>query len=292
MIRACMITYNDASTIQMALESVQPHVDEIVAVDGAFATFPGAYDDPWSSDGTLDILDKYGVKIIGQGIYPNQIVKRQTYFDYCRPSDWAFIIDGDEVLKYGENLQNLNPDISYYYGITCITLCLHQDDFNIQVRYRPRAFYMREKLRYMNRHFTILNTKGQDIMAWPNFMAYPWIAAIMHMNIFRSQMRRENKKYWYTGGALRRLERNTGAVGKPLHVMMERQAGHFGKTLNFMECLKLCKQNDYDKFCVNNENDFCHAYKQPIPTFEYETVQKENLHPYEPDVLWRIKNEA
>ncbi len=280
MIRACMNTYNDMSTIQLALESLQGHVDEIIAVDGPYSTFPGAYADPWSSDGTLEILEQYGVKIIGQGIYSNQMVKRQTYFDYCRPSDWAFVFDADEVLIHGKNLQNLDPDISPYWGCNIIQLYLHQDDYQVRDRFRPRVFYMRDKLRYFNRHWTILNKENNDIMAYPNYMSYPWIASLIHMNIFRSQKRLNDKKWWYTGGAVRRLERNAGYFGKPLNA----------RELDLTACLFICKKNEHDKICVNYDNGFCHAYKNAIPEVEYQTTKEKSTYPYAPDVIWREKN--
>ncbi len=71
---ACINGYNDISTIQMTVHSIEPFVDEIIAVLGAYATFP--HIDPISNDGTEQIIKRYGGKILENRLFKNQMEKR------------------------------------------------------------------------------------------------------------------------------------------------------------------------------------------------------------------------
>ncbi|MDQ7815044.1 MAG: glycosyltransferase family 2 protein [Patescibacteria group bacterium] len=83
-----VLTYNSAATVAKTLESVKDF-DEVLVLDGG------------STDGTLDICKKYGVRIERQSDVPGKIFDftqvRQRSFGLAK-HDWIFWIDSDEYV--------------------------------------------------------------------------------------------------------------------------------------------------------------------------------------------------
>ncbi len=84
-ISCCMIVKNEEAFLAQCLESVRPHVDEIVIVDTG------------STDGTVDIAKRYTDKVY---LHPweNSFSKARNYSLSYAAGDWIFIIDADEEL--------------------------------------------------------------------------------------------------------------------------------------------------------------------------------------------------
>ncbi|MEN6464701.1 MAG: glycosyltransferase [Syntrophaceae bacterium] len=80
-----MIVKNEEAFLAQCLESVRPHVDEIVIVDTG------------STDGTVDIAKRYTDKVY---LHPweNSFSKARNYSLSYAAGDWIFIIDADEEL--------------------------------------------------------------------------------------------------------------------------------------------------------------------------------------------------
>ena len=94
-----ILTFNSASTLRRALESVKSFI-EIIICDGG------------STDGTLEIAKEYGCKIIFQSAQfknPNNRIKdfagvRNQCLD-AASFDWFLYIDSDEVVSPGLKLE-------------------------------------------------------------------------------------------------------------------------------------------------------------------------------------------
>jgi glycosyltransferase involved in cell wall biosynthesis len=81
-----MITYNNASTIEKALQSVAGWANEVVVVDSE------------STDGAIDTIGQYTDKLY-QFVTTSQRDKYQRAQDYCANS-WVLFIDADEWLTH------------------------------------------------------------------------------------------------------------------------------------------------------------------------------------------------
>ena len=104
---AAYITYNDFSTIQESVKSIESKVDRIIAVDGKFKDFEGEHE--ISTDGTLTYLygnDKIETHIL-TGV--DEVAKRNYFLNFVKDGDLCLIIDADEILV-GE-IPDLDTDI-------------------------------------------------------------------------------------------------------------------------------------------------------------------------------------
>jgi len=89
--------HNAGRTLETCLESIRPHADLIVAVEGRFCDFHVPRSTPHSTDGTVEILKRYADKIIFAEDRPQREM-RDLYLVGHR-GDYYFVIDGDEELQ-------------------------------------------------------------------------------------------------------------------------------------------------------------------------------------------------
>ena len=83
MISACVITYNEAGSIERCLKSLA-FADEIVVVDAN------------STDGTLEIVRKYTPNVISNA-WHGFTVQRNVGLSHCK-GNWVFFLDADECV--------------------------------------------------------------------------------------------------------------------------------------------------------------------------------------------------
>lgn len=118
---ACYICYNNERTIGRSLESILPHVEKVVIVDGAFKNYPHKV--PWSTDRTKEVAEEIcGDKLIWVGCDKpwSQIMKRNQYLEYV-PNDELFIImDSDDVLDGDPTAFNQINESYLCVGVKCI----------------------------------------------------------------------------------------------------------------------------------------------------------------------------
>lgn len=102
---ACLNIWNDLESLKDSYETWYPHVDHVIAVDGAYADVPTS--EPASTDGTLGFLrDLDKVELIeADGFWEDQCVKRSVYFDRAESGDLLFIVDADEYVENAEQLK-------------------------------------------------------------------------------------------------------------------------------------------------------------------------------------------
>jgi len=99
---ACYNIFNEEQFLDRSIRSVWDVMDEFIFVDGAYKGYVN--DTPASSDGTLNIVEKW----MGEGkpctlieaprrFWPDQVTKRQEYLRRVMPGDWVCLMDGDWI---------------------------------------------------------------------------------------------------------------------------------------------------------------------------------------------------
>ena len=119
-IHALICTYNDLATLPLALDSVRDVCDSVIVADGAYKKYYEHFTKfneavkPWSTDGTLEILDIYRKRLPITLIpapngkpWRNQTEKRSAMLKAVPDKDWFVIVDSDEML-YGNVVQGVN----------------------------------------------------------------------------------------------------------------------------------------------------------------------------------------
>src|SRR5258708_2099433 len=89
-----MIVRDAETTLERALKSVRPHVDELIVVDTG------------STDATCDIALAYGACLTGIQWSDHFGYARQSAHDLCT-GDWILHLDADDELVNGGNLKPL-----------------------------------------------------------------------------------------------------------------------------------------------------------------------------------------
>lgn len=103
---AAVNVWNDRAELERNAPSWLPHVDHVIAVDGAYAGVPTPT--AASTDGTLDVLAEMGAEIVpADGFWKDQCVKRTEYFRRGQPGDLFIIIDADEWIIGAERLRQM-----------------------------------------------------------------------------------------------------------------------------------------------------------------------------------------
>jgi hypothetical protein len=148
MIIGCLIFYNEEQFLSDWYESLAPHVDKIIAIDGQINGMPG--DQAYSTDRSHQILgarskvDNFATNVV----WPDEQTKRSAYL-VGAPGDWYVVVDADELLVNGDEL---------YDEIDSLEGTPH-DFAQIRVigygadRLAGRVFRHQVGLKYMHRHF-------------------------------------------------------------------------------------------------------------------------------------------
>lgn len=252
MIKACILTFNDEPTIRFALSSLVGYVDDIIVIDGPFNDYSP---DLGSTDGTIDIVESFGAKVI-QGRYKTQVDKRNAYIKACNNNDWMIVIDSDEFLGNGYALNNIEENdypvrsiatLSVEYSGNLYPGAFKANGILTSVPKINRLVKKSVYTRYYARHYYILI---DDIhCSWTLRNVPKNDAYICHIHILRPYMRKEEKFEWYK----ERLENPQTYEGR----------GHYSFWL-FDECWRNCiafpDNEGIDYKCVSLVNNICHAY--------------------------------
>lgn len=142
---ACLNIWDDCVDLQATYETWYPHVDHVIAVDGAYHGTPVSA--PQSTDGTLEFLRSLSkVEVIEAG-FMDQPEKRSLYFAAAEEGDLLFIVDADEVIHHGERLRQI-PELDVGWVRYLNPIYKRAQDF-------PRLFRWRPGLHYRDRHHYI-----------------------------------------------------------------------------------------------------------------------------------------
>ncbi|MBI3366569.1 glycosyltransferase family 2 protein, partial [Candidatus Roizmanbacteria bacterium] len=82
----CLATHNEELNIGQCLEAAKNIIDEIVIIDGS------------STDKTVEIVKKYGARVIVTDNPPMFHINKQKALDVCK-SEWILQLDADERLS-------------------------------------------------------------------------------------------------------------------------------------------------------------------------------------------------
>jgi len=154
--------YNGVRTIEDCVSRILPHVDRVVAFDGAYGDFPVENGSRRSTDGTLEILARLGVEVVDASGHQDQVGKRTSMFAVGGPGDWILPLDADHWLSQPERLRALDLDhcdVGWFWTASN----LYPD------RYRTaRLFRWVPGMHYAGRHHWIFDGRGRLITSDQN----------------------------------------------------------------------------------------------------------------------------
>ena len=200
-IHALVCTYNDLTTLPLALDSVKDAVDSVIVADGAYQKY---YDNylkfdknvkPYSTDGTLEMLDVFKKKMPLQVIncpdgkpWVNQVQKRTALLDAVPVKDWFVILDSDEMF-YGNIVEGINEVMSsgciqghvplYNVGLDVSGLIMF---------WHPRIFLKLPGMHYERKHWLICDFAHRVVEeTYPSWGVDKFVLA--HFKVFRHHRR-------------------------------------------------------------------------------------------------------
>lgn len=250
MIKACICTFNDDATLEFTISSLIGYVDEIIAIDGPWKNYSN---DLCSTDGTIDILEKYGAQV-HLGRYKNQVDKRNAYIKVTNTNDWILVIDADELLwngyfltkldqydytKWGVNILSINYPANLYPGANKAALLEITPKQN-------RLFKKHETSHYWKKHFYLFHDGFNN--AWLQYAPLSPLA-IIHIHFLRPHIRKQEKLDYYV------IRENLKEEGR----------GHFSFWL-FDDCWNNCiafqkdEKKAIDYQCSSLKDNFCRAH--------------------------------
>lgn len=150
---ACLNIWDDVDELRATWDSWYPHVDRVVAVDGAYRSV--AAPTPASTDGTLEFLARFpNVTVIpAAGFWTDQVAKRTAYCNAVKAGEYLFVVDADELVWDAERLRALPTDLDV--GWVTVWSPLYQ-----RPQQQPRVFRKTAGLRYTERHHWIVDNRG------------------------------------------------------------------------------------------------------------------------------------
>lgn len=149
--------WNDRKGLEATAPVWWPHVDRVVAFDGAYPGTPT--DVPHSTDGSVEYLQSLPgagekLEVIEPGVFIPQIAKRTELLQSGRLGDLLFIVDSDEVVANAQALR-LTP-------IDCdVGWVIYKNPIYRRPQTCPRVLRWRPGLYYEGRHHYI-NEKLED----------------------------------------------------------------------------------------------------------------------------------
>lgn len=198
-LRLVVITYNDWPLIQRCVSSCYDWVDEVVAVDGRYADFPGEMD--YSNDGTVEYLmdlDKCHV-IFASGL--KEVEKRNLYL-VGSEGDWYIMMDADE--EWVGPPFSPDPQLDAY-------VTNHKREYPIHEMDRVRLFKHVPGLHYAGKHYWLRDARNRTVaLVGKVGKSYRWEKLkdhrgyIQHHELKRPPERQRAKNAYY--GILRKRE--------------------------------------------------------------------------------------
>lgn len=184
----CVNFYDEVDFIDNAIDSLIGKVDKIVLVDGAYKDFEHTI--PWSTDGTLDIIEEWRQKypdiisvINNGGAWENEIEKRNAYF-VGQEGDYYIVLDADERLEGSTD------------GLE------KQDDWQVRLfrmdgvhpYFVYRIFRHRQGIRYFGTHHAV--HIGDELINKEDLPVFEGVT-IQHFMDRRSRERKDKKGRYY-----------------------------------------------------------------------------------------------
>lgn len=141
-IAACLNIWNDVEELRANFETWYPHVDIVIAVDGAYEGMGG--NAGLSTDGTREFLQSLGKVQLVDAAGLVQHEKRSVYFRHAQEGDLLWRIDADEKF---ENAAAIRETPHLNVGWIRYTAPIYRREQGI-----PAVFAYRPGLHYRDRH--------------------------------------------------------------------------------------------------------------------------------------------
>lgn len=199
-IAAGIIFYNDRDSLRRCISSLYTFVDIIFCIDGKFPTFPGA--GLLSSDGSRELIKKFGNKCILVDCPKPEYDKRQKYLELCREHgiDVLLIIDSDEYIIVEDEFHDVSWGVfreSLYRKIIQRDKETH-NVYSVMFQHNPttlmpypRVWYKPGEMEYYDgRHYFFRNRLGNRIALQHQANHQPNLIegiTIGHDNLLRSK---------------------------------------------------------------------------------------------------------
>ena len=163
----CLNVFECEETIGLTLKSIEPFVDRIIVVDGAYEGFS---DHIRSKDGTMTKVKGFPKPkiLIGNSTnhcFRDEMKKRNLYMDFLDPGEWALIIDGDQYISGGveETLALLREAKEPWYSVTSYApRSPRYGGFEYQGEWVRLIRYVKG-MKYVDNHFTIQCPDGSKV---------------------------------------------------------------------------------------------------------------------------------
>lgn len=174
--RVSISAFNEAKMLPMCLGHL-PRGTDVVLIDGAYRDYP--HTEPYSTDGTLDIAQRWGAEVVEvTEPWPDQITKRTAQLALGAV---VLILDADELLH--TDLPELPPgaDVGWVtiasplYDRPCLS---------------PRVFRVQPGWHYAGRHHWIFDAEG-DLVASHTFAGKKYRHAILPVALSNERELRE-----------------------------------------------------------------------------------------------------
>jgi len=200
-----MTVYDEESFIEYAILSCLPYVDHLVIVEGAYKQVIALDAPERSSDGTIEIIEKYRSDPKVHIIYANEESDPQqrnvglNKIKELNPNGYCLIIDGDEVYEASTfkmirtammNMDRSNKYASYFKSKTFVNDPYHMTDQEF-----PRLFKITPECKFVNDNFMEWPDKG---IGWysPYVIKIPYIS-YYHYSFCKGREKFEQKRNWW-----------------------------------------------------------------------------------------------
>jgi len=137
--------FNEARQLPMMLTTL-PAQARVVVIDGAYRDFP--HEVPWSTDGTLEIAERFGCEIVTvRRPWESQIEKRTASLQFGT----VFVIDADELLE----------GVPRPGRGDCGWVEVRNPSLYDKAYRQPRIFHARAGWHYAGRHHWVYDESGR-----------------------------------------------------------------------------------------------------------------------------------
>ena len=245
MISALMTVFNEVDFIDYAIRACLPYVDHLVIVEGAYQETIKLGVSPRSTDGTLEIIEKYKSEPKVHILYENQESdkdQRNAGLDYIKqlnPDGWLILIDGDEVWDKdslqmvkaaANNMERSKKMAAYFKSLTFVN---GFDSYTEQEF--PRLFKITSGAKFVNDNFMVWEDKKLS-WSYPHVFKIPYVR--YHHYSFCKGKRFLLKKDWWEsrfgdnyGGSGKKFEydwylNEDGKIYSPNHEILEYTGQH------------------------------------------------------------------
>lgn len=177
-VRTVIIAYNEARMLPMCLAHI-PHGSPVTVVDGAYADYP--HDEPYSTDGTLDIARRWGADVVEvTEPWRDQMHKRTA----ALTPGVCFCPDADEMLLTAMPELPDGVDVGW---VTCHSP-VYRDPFLM-----PRVFRVREGWHYAGRHHWLYDAQKRLVCSG-SYAGRDYKHAILPVTLINARDMREDTR--------------------------------------------------------------------------------------------------